>query len=169
MTLEDPTRPLIIGYRCWRISVSKGSDPFHLMSLFTRSRWPLIQPVMASCLPIPGNATRTPHGADYLVPAFDCSCGIYAYHHPEQMLQMLDLKNNICGGSIVCWGRVIVHDTGVRAQYARLLALCLPASDCCSSSELLQRVAAAYRVPVLRPSRMVAFATEFGESAASTD
>jgi hypothetical protein len=105
--LIDP----IIGYRQWRL-VGPA-----LTSLFNDTRWDRMQ-LSARC------DSREHHPE--VVPDHACSCGIYAYYDPCP--RTASLTRDLVAGAVVMWGRVELHRTGLRAEYARIVALELPLS-----------------------------------------
>ena len=50
-----------------------------------------------------------------------CTCGFYAHKSPNRATGIYDV-----GGVIEAWGRVLLGETGFRAQYAKIVALCGP-------------------------------------------
>jgi hypothetical protein len=70
------------------------------------------------------------------------------------------------GGAVLCWGRIVIHPEGMRAQHARPLALCRPESPGVQqrTSALLQEVTREYAIPLLELRDLVAYASEFGAS-----
>jgi hypothetical protein len=81
---------------------------------------------------------RNAHHTDD-VPAVGCSCGFYAWHEPQ------DIAHGQVRGAIKCWGEIIVHDVGVRAEYAEVI--CLFAGT--APDVFLQRAAEKYGVPIV--------------------
>ena len=70
------------------------------------------------------------------------------------------------GGAVLCWGRIVIHPEGMRAQHARPLALCRPESPGVQqrTAVLLQEVTKEYAIPLLELRDLVAYASEFGAS-----
>lgn len=97
-------------------------------------------------------------------PVQACSCGIYAYHQVGSMIN--DVASDLVGGAVLCWGRIVIHREGLRAQFARPLALCYPSRFLggARARALLERLASAYRLPVVDSHHVQVFAAEFGES-----
>ena len=89
----------IIGWRAWRPGPS-GS----LLSLSRNEAWPVDRCLVARC----GHAKHE-------APASGCTCGIYAFRSP------LDTPPGLLVGQVKLWGRVIEHEHGYRAEFARPL------------------------------------------------
>jgi hypothetical protein len=70
------------------------------------------------------------------------------------------------GGAVLCWGRIVIHPEGLRAQHARPLALCRPESPTVQqrTAFLLREVTREYAIPLLELRDLVAYASEFGAS-----
>ena len=88
-----------------------------LMSPVARTRWE--EPMMeAECrLPdefIPNERHQAPHPS--------CSCGVYALHRRDPMLG----PSRGSWAIVTLWGRVEVHQIGMREQYARICAIAKP-------------------------------------------
>jgi hypothetical protein len=81
-------------------------------------------------------------------------------------LESPDTDRFVFGGAVLCWGRVVIHPEGIRAQYARPLALCRPRDREVSLvvQRNLREVADAYAVPLIEADHLVAYAHEFGTS-----
>jgi hypothetical protein len=73
------------------------------------------------------------------VPAVGCGCGFYGWHQPNKV------THGQIRGAIKCWGEIIVHDVGVRAEWAEIL--CLFQST--THEPWLQRAAERYEVPIV--------------------
>jgi hypothetical protein len=66
---------------------------------------------------------------EHQAPHPDCECGIYAYHRFGQvfnrrhlfgaLMTTLNEKIPFVVGAVQLWGKLEVHETGVRAQYAK--------------------------------------------------
>jgi hypothetical protein len=153
-----------VGYRVWR------PDGGKLVSPFFPTAWPQSTRLEAVCLDepasfLPGHRPiahqREPTAPP---PVANCGCGIYAYHDVARMLGAIHPP--LIGGAVLCWGRITIHPEGIRAQFARPIALCFPEpwlrADRTQSP--LTGVAAGYRIPLLESSYLVSYAGEFGES-----
>jgi len=115
VTAPDLVEP-VVGFRKWRLVRD------HLTSPYIPLRWD--EPVVhARCFP----ANRgllfgrgwldEPHEA----PHPDCRCGVYAWH-------CLPRRSPVPGpdrvfGVVALWGRIEVHEDGMRAEHAAIRAL----------------------------------------------
>jgi hypothetical protein len=70
--------------------------------------------------PSPG---RVAPNRDHRVPEHACDCGLYAQHDPWKGMDRFLCDGPPVYGAVAVWGRLEVHAEGVRAQYARVLAL----------------------------------------------
>jgi hypothetical protein len=106
----------VVGFRKWRVVRD------HLSSPYIPLRWD--EPVVrARCFP----ANRSlmfgegwldePHSA----PHPDCKCGVYAWHRLPPVAAMPDPDRAL--GVVALWGRIEVHDGGMRAERAAIRAL----------------------------------------------
>jgi hypothetical protein len=118
---SDVIEPLV-GYREW---VLIGDE---LLSPLARTAWHA-GPVRAECLP----SCREARGlwrraAPHEGPAPDpgCVCGIYALFEPPRRMRRERLA--VARGAVVLWGRIELHERGMRAEYARIVTLALPSS-----------------------------------------
>ena len=95
-----------------------------------------------------------------------CSCGIYAYHDIGPMTRALREEPYMFGGAVLCWGRIVIHPEGIRAQHARPLALCRPESPSVQhrTAALLEQVTREYAIPLLELKDLMTYASEFGAS-----
>jgi len=115
------TRP-IIGYREW---VLVGDE---ILSPLARTPWEA-GPMHAECLPSCRGAFglwRTASAHPGPAPDPGCACGIYALFAPRRAGRRERLAL-VCG-AVVMWGRIELHQRGMRAEFARIVTLALPAS-----------------------------------------
>lgn len=91
-------------------------------------------------------AEDTPHDA----PGGDCECGLYCMHSISGELLAWG-QRGAAVGAVVVWGRVAVHREGMRAEYARIVALGLPDRAVLSPSlrQQHEQIAARYGVPLV--------------------
>jgi hypothetical protein len=157
-----------IGFRTWRIETQAEADGW-LVSPFYATCWPRSERLEAACRTKPASPMqhrlwRRPQPApECSAPAIGCGCGIYAYHDVQTMLGAID--QHMVGGAILCWGRLLIHPEGIRAEFARPLALSLPAHVETRgwSRPVVMQVAEAYGVPALAPPYLAMYASEFGD------
>jgi hypothetical protein len=112
----------IIGYREW---VQVGDE---LLSPLARTPWDA-EPMQAECLPSCRGASglwRTASGHEGPAPDPGCVCGIYALFTPHGPRGRERLA--LVRGAVVLWGRIELHERGLRAEFARIVTLALPSS-----------------------------------------
>ena len=132
--------------------------------------WPPLETLEAECQTRPGlrlaRAGLHRHDERGVSPEPSCSCGIYAYHDIMPMTRALREEPYMFGGAVLCWGRIVIHPEGMRAQHARPLALCRPESPGVQlrTAALLAEVTREYAIPLLELRDLVAYASEFGSS-----
>ena len=112
----------VIGYREW---VLIGDE---ILSPLARTPWHG-DVMQAECLPSCRAARglwrrASPHAGPAPDPA--CACGIYALFAPPRRRGRERLE--LVRGAVALWGRIEVHQRGMRAEFARIVALGLPAS-----------------------------------------
>lgn len=98
----------IVGYRDFDL---RDDDDIYRPELMSRNGapWPAREPLFALCRM--NDALQATHDA----PEIGCDCGIYAFDspvHPD-----LDSRH-LVWGEINMWGRVLICNTGYRAEYA---------------------------------------------------
>jgi hypothetical protein len=74
------------------------------------------------------------------VPAVGCNCGFYGWHETK------DIAHGTMWGGFKAWGEIVVHDCGIRAEYAEIIVL-IDRHE--TDPELLARVVDRYKVPVV--------------------
>lgn len=135
------TSSLVVGplqaYRCWRVEW-QGEFPV-LGSLFQSTIWPAATPLRAACEKQPGSVLawirrRFRHATEvHPAPTWNCECGIYAMAGLKED-ESLELSPYVyrrgpmdrvlrVAGVVQLWGRVVQHEHGYRAEYARPLKL----------------------------------------------
>jgi hypothetical protein len=153
-----------IGFRVWRIDEMLTGP--RLASPHRYAAWLPGLPLKAECKDESGARTlANPHRKQPGVgpPVEGCTCGIYAYHEAEEMVEALTSWQ--VGGAVIAWGRITIHQEGFRAEFARPLALCYQQTLVAgSTAKSLARLADLYRLPVIDASHIAVFAAEFGES-----
>jgi hypothetical protein len=115
--------------------------------------WPADHDRAAKCHALGG------HGA----PFRDCNCGWAAYYALDEEPEMAG--HECVWGAIVAWGRIVEHETGFRAQFARPLALLdrRHPDDIRERGRRLANAADAYEIPLLARDELVAYAAWHGE------
>ena len=115
----------VIGYRGWSIGIRPGNPPI-LLSL-NGTEWPY-GTIEAAC-PIHGGEDR------HIVPMRGCRCGIYAMTDQVRLYTSSFLIYPVVG-KVELFGKVIEHQYGYRAQYARVVSLCDYTIDSTISTEI---------------------------------
>jgi hypothetical protein len=118
---EDAVAP-VIGFREWMLV---GDE---ILSPLARKPWGA-EPMRAECLPDCRRALglwRTASAHQEPAPAPGCVCGIYAFFTPQRARGRERLA--LVRGAVVLWGRIELHQRGMRAEFARIVALALPSS-----------------------------------------
>jgi hypothetical protein len=117
----DRARP-IIGYREW---MQVGDE---ILSPLAGTAWEA-GPMQAECVP----KCRAAQGlwreaSAHSGPAPDpaCVCGIYALFAPGRTRGRERLA--LVRGAVVLWGRIELHQRGMRAEFARVVTIALPSS-----------------------------------------
>jgi hypothetical protein len=149
---------VVVGYREW---VMIGDE---LISPLARTPWEAGS-VTAECVP----SCRTARGlwraaSDHEGPAPDpgCVCGIYALFEPSRYRGRE--RMTAARGAVVLWGRIELHHRGMRAEFARVVALALPHDR--RAAELIGRVAERLDVPAVPGRELTAAALEHGQPVA---
>jgi hypothetical protein len=161
---------LAVGYRFWRVDPDDAWTRGRLQSPVAETLWPPLETLEAECQTRPGlrlaRAGLHRHDEQGVSPEPSCSCGIYAYHDIMPMTRALREEPYMFGGAVLCWGRIVIHPEGMRAQHARPLALCRPESPGVQlrTAALLAEVTREYAIPLLELRDLVAYASEFGAS-----
>jgi hypothetical protein len=124
----------VIGYRHWRIERDA------LWSPFSRYRW-------ARGVNTARCALGTRHRD--ACPGHACTCGLHAWYRPCPRLGYA--TPDLVGGAVAVWGEMELHPTGLRAQYATIVALVLPLAHTGKRRRVLD-IAAALEVEAV-PSR----------------
>jgi hypothetical protein len=144
----------VIGYREW---VLIGDE---LISPLARTAW-TADPVRAECLPgcrTARNLWREPTAHDGPAPDPGCVCGIYAMCTPGQ-LRGHD-RFTVVRGAVALWGRIELHQRGMRAEYARIVALALPRAR--SSEPVVRQAADRLGIPAVPAKSLEQVATAYG-------
>ena len=138
---EDVIEP-VVGYREW---VLVGED---ILSPLARTPWEA-GPMQAECLPSCRGARglwRTASAHPGPAPDPGCVCGIYALFTPHRAAGRERLA--LIRGAVVLWGRIELHQRGMRAEFARIVTLALPNSR--KPAEAVLRVAERLDVEAVR-------------------
>jgi hypothetical protein len=117
----------IVGYRAWRYTISEGVQlfPFNAGPQ-PNSEWEDAWAawVTSSC--------QVPRDVTHLAPDEDCTCGFYALKSPEDVAALTEAiifqaaatrdkgGDGAVLGRVLLAGKVIEHETGYRAERARI-------------------------------------------------
>jgi hypothetical protein len=130
----------VVAFRLWRLR--DGT----LHSAWAPDAWP--------------SATMTARCHAGAAPPHDrCTCGVHAWHSQVPFTATNPVRD-LVAGAVVVWGRVAVHDTGLRAQHARIVALARPLGR--RKRAAVEEVAARLGVPVVAHRDLVRVASRFG-------
>jgi hypothetical protein len=117
----------VVGFRIWRLC-----DGI-LRSAWAPETWT--------------GATITAHcDAGCEPPQHRCTCGVHAWHR-QVPYTATNPTRDLVAGAVVVWGRVAVHETGVRAEHARVIALARPLGR--RKRAAVEEVAARLGVPIV--------------------
>ena len=163
------TSPLVIGplqaYRCWRV---EWQDKLPVLgSLFHSTVWPAASPLQATCEKRPGSVVAWVRRRffrpveTHAAPAWNCECGVYGMADLKQD-ENLELSPQFyqrgpldrvmrVAGVVQLWGRVVQHEHGYRAEYARPLKLLAvpPLARLRDTESLLEAIAERYAIQLV--------------------
>jgi len=145
----------VVGFRRWRLSGDR------LLSPFVDIPWDG-EPIRARCL---GDAPRVRHtGRDHHepAPAPDCVCGIYSYFRPLSSWVQPWAEAGPVAGAVVLWGRIEVHETGMRAEWAKPVALALMPASAGRRRQAIRRAAARIGIDAVPLSELRGAALRYG-------
>ncbi|MGH8933232.1 MAG: hypothetical protein ACRDZO_22015 [Egibacteraceae bacterium] len=119
------------GWRSWIVRRDR------LSSLYVPTLWPADGPLRAECLVGDTEGFRPAGWGQHAVgedatcaecPALNCTCGIYAGTLLAEVRQVSYARSHLhlAFGIVQGWGRVVEHERGWRAEYARPVALLKP-------------------------------------------
>jgi hypothetical protein len=113
----------LIGWRVWCV-VRRGAE-LRLGSVIQDDVWPIGTPFVARCRAHepPANRSLLREPERHVVPAADCTCGIYAAREPAGAWTYLRGRDDARTvtrviGRVALWGRVVEHEDGWRAERA---------------------------------------------------
>jgi hypothetical protein len=145
----------IIGYREW---VQVGDE---ILSPLARTSWDA-EPMQAECLPSCRGARglwRTASAHPGPAPDPGCVCGIYALFTPYRPWGRERLA--LVRGAVVLWGRIELHQRGMRAEFARIVMLALPSSR--RHADAVAQLAERLDVEAVRAKDLPVAALAYGE------
>jgi hypothetical protein len=161
----------VIGYRCWEL------DPVGRL-------WPVNDVAPEPWRPgtneayheqrynswITGAGNERVDDGGHDVPGHGCVCGLYVRHDPNvwEYDQFSDPARRafMVVGAVAVWGRLEAHYDGVRARYARIVALALPDAAEDPGGEraaVVDRAARRYDVPAVPRDALAFEAGRYGD------
>jgi hypothetical protein len=145
----------VTGFRSWRVANGR------LVSPYIACRWD--GPVMRAVCHDANRGLVRGEGwlaEPHVSPHPECRCGIYAYHTPGPRTWFGEVW--WCEGVVSVWGRVEVHADGLRAEFARVLALAAP--EDARPQAVVRGIGAALGVPVVPAAALAAYAEPVPEA-----
>lgn len=137
-TAPDLLTP-IVGYRHWKVRDGQLRSPHVAECVWDGAE------KTALCIPYAGR-----EGYQHAAPKQGCGCGLYAYFTPRDGYGV--------HGAVVATGRLVVHETGLRAERLQIVAF---AEN--SEVEELPAIAKRLGVPIVPTEELELFVAEFGE------
>jgi hypothetical protein len=127
--VPDGIEPLV-GYRGWSV------DNDNLYSCYRSVKWPIDGPLVAECLSPTNRELSRPNEAPkhWVFPEKLCTCGVYALHTYPKLWEVRGDGTRAATfkpwppvssitGVVRGWGKIILGESGFRAQYMRPIAL----------------------------------------------
>jgi hypothetical protein len=136
----------VIAYRAFRAMGARLQSPY------MRVLWD--EPTLAA---VCGRSGESAHPA----PHPGCSCGIYAAFRPALDFARIDYRGVI--GIVSLWGRVEVHEAGMRAEHARVEALSVYHRWHRRQKRAVATIAEELAVDLVELDRIEEGATRYGE------
>jgi hypothetical protein len=118
--VPDAIEPLV-GWRAWALARTMGGTLELRPIIYSGEIWPPHEVAPAKCPPHGGRAGHAP-------PQADCTCGFYAVDGLDRLPTVTGRDVTVIG-SVALWGRLIEHESGIRAEFAypeRLRLVCGP-------------------------------------------
>lgn len=143
---------MIYAWRAWQIGGARhylGAGDYLLCSIGVSGTWST--GVMKASHAGMSSISVSGHP----VPGENCTCGLWATKKPRIPLDYAtsSLSGHIVIGVVGLWGRIVPHELGYRAQYARPYALVEDISSMVRDSypriEVVHALARRYEVPTL--------------------
>lgn len=140
LEVPDVIEP-IYGFRCWQKIV--GNE--YLRSWHNSYTWRTGRNT-AECI---YTQQDNPHYPDWdKIPGVGCRCGFYSFNLDNRFQDMWLSDNSPCG-IVELTARVVIHQTGYRAEKAKVAAVFdVPWCD-------MKRVAETYQVPLISAPKMI--------------
>lgn len=161
----------VVGFRAWTIN----PETYELCSItFTREKW-VVGENTARCAGPMADSKYYKKNPVHKAPYNDCQCGLYATFNLEniRLWAPYDIYQHLIVGAVAMWGDLEVHEDGMRAEKACVLALAKPAPEMIQKSPFsitepapnsyYQSVADKYEVPLVNVSQLPAVCATNGE------
>jgi|ERR1035437_74051 hypothetical protein len=102
----------LIGFRAWYWNWSPKGGKLESISSYGTS-WPY------------GKILRAEHTKETEHFDCNCTCGIYSLYSLEELHKLLvrEYAELLVSGAVECWGKIEMHEIGMRAEYARPIAI----------------------------------------------
>lgn len=157
----------VIGYRSWWID----PETHNLDGRISRVSWERESKTEAIC-DQKSDFWRGKYDSqydlplDHKAPHEKCSCGLYGFHRLADAIK--DYGGGVYGvvGAAVYWGDIVVHTAGLKAQFARPIALTNHRKktkfDQDGRISLLESAIIRYNIPMLPYDLLESYAKTFG-------
>lgn len=177
---EEVVAPDLVGaiaaYREWHVDLTKRADPALASAGAGEYDWKpgtnqaecFANPIaaMAQAANSLGIAHIFGKALEHQAPVEGCTCGLYALHDPPSIpFPQRATEDLIVTGVVRAWGNLEVHASGVRAEYAEVLAIGSNSAPRRKVRAVLDKLAEKYECEVLpdaRPATLEAFGREAG-------
>lgn len=101
---------------------------------------------------------------DHDAPHPDCECGLYAYFDVHRENNPHGFDTDLIWGAVAAWGRVEVHSSGFRAEYAEPVVLAYSPRDAYEDVVNLQTIAGELGLPFVTFDELPAEAAKHGQT-----
>jgi hypothetical protein len=93
-------------------------------------------------------------------PERNCNCGFYVYKQPSYVRAE---NYGQVSGAVICWGKLIEHPEGFRAEWAQPICITLPDYRDAADQRIAKTVAQALELPLIPYKDLVTYCGEFGQ------
>jgi hypothetical protein len=148
----------IVAFREWVVVADEIFSPL------ARTPWD-DGPMRAECLPRCRGARglwRRPSHHVGPAPDPECVCGIYALFSAESARRRDRLSR--VAGAVALWGRLEIHEAGIRAEFARIVAIALPGGRHPGPDRMVARLAERLGVQAVPFRHLEAAALIYGQA-----
>lgn len=163
----------VIGFRAWR---ANSVRPELHSSVAKEIVWPSEEALEARCIDFQFRSMSDDCLLVHDAPESQCTCGIHAWYELEETTRYAANSKTVIG-AVIAWGKIVVHTSGMRAQYMKPIAFTdwLPsrAEDDylktigaqlpnISRPKLLSAVEEQYGLPVMPAEELETYVENFG-------